>query len=129
MIFWKSEFPERIEPLPLFPFSRTRVRKTLTRYDVHTQTLKLSTDQNAKIRKVCSKEKITPFHFHLSSLQVLLHRLLLIDDICVGIAHANYRDEGFAETVGFMVNLLPLRFKLQPDGQFGDVLQHIGEKP
>ncbi|KAL8787620.1 MAG: hypothetical protein Q9195_007666, partial [Heterodermia aff. obscurata] len=128
MKFWKSEFPEPLEPLPLFPFSRTRVRKTLTRYDVHTQTLKLGTDLNAKIRRVCSKEKVTPFHFHLSSLQVLLHRLLLIDDICIGIAHANYRDEEFAETVGFMVNLLPLRFMLQPDGHFGDVLQHTRRK-
>ncbi len=66
---------------------------------------------NRQIKAQCKKYKITPFHFFLSVLRVFLSRHLGSDDLVIGIADANRVDSALDSTVGFMLNLLPLRFR------------------
>jgi hybrid polyketide synthase/nonribosomal peptide synthetase ACE1 len=103
----KRDFPE---PLPLFKIARSS-RQPLDDYDYNEIKLDLDTRTVRQIKAQCRRHKITTFHFFLSVLRVFLFRHLEVDDLVIGIADANRVDADIEQTVGFMLNLLPLRFK------------------
>lgn len=123
--FWKSIFAEPPPPIPLFPFAKASSRKTLRRYEATEYFIEMDQALVGRIKDVATANKSTPFHFYLAALQAMLYRLLHIDDLCIGITDANRSDSAFMETIGLMLDSLPLRFKL--DGAdtraFRDVLQ------
>jgi non-ribosomal peptide synthetase component F len=59
---------------------------------------------------------------YLSVLQVLLHRLSETDDFCIGIVDANRTDADFVDAIGFLIDMLPLRFQLTRDQSFSYLL-------
>ncbi|RBQ71927.1 hypothetical protein FVER14953_20651 [Fusarium verticillioides] len=44
-----------------------------------------------------------------------------VEDICIGVTDAN-RGESSLQTIGFFLNLLPLRFNVQKDVKFSDLV-------
>lgn len=68
----------------------------------------------------CKRHKITTFHFFLAVLKVFLFRHLDTDDLVIGVADANRADATVTGTVGFLLNLLPLRFKSAKGEVFKD---------
>lgn len=110
------EFYRRIiqgdpQPLPLFPFARKSSRMILDSYDTHRADFRLDPSLTAQIKDRSRRQKATTFHFYLATLQSLVFRLLDIDDFFIGIADANRTDSRFMGTLGFFLNLLPLRFQ------------------
>ncbi|KAL7916739.1 putative PKS-NRPS protein [Trichoderma velutinum] len=99
--YWKSEFSELPEALPLFEFTETKARIPLTEYNTRALTQQLPDRIATQIKSAARTLNVTPFHFHLAITQTLLSRLLGITD----------NDSEFLDTIGFFVNLLPLRFK------------------
>ncbi|KAK8879233.1 hybrid NRPS/PKS enzyme [Apiospora arundinis] len=108
--FWKDVYVDFPEPLPLFSLARSS-RRSLDLYDFHETSIVLDTRTNRQIKSQCRRFKITPFHFFLAVLRTFLGRHLGVDDLVIGVADANRVDSSLDETVGFMLNLLPLRFK------------------
>ncbi|KAH9905503.1 hypothetical protein F4778DRAFT_803016 [Xylariomycetidae sp. FL2044] len=102
-----ADFPE---PLPLFNLAQS-TRKSLDVYEFHESALVLDARTNRQIKAHCRRHKITPFHFFLAVLRIFLGRHLDVDDLVIGIADANRVDSSVDSTVGFMLNLLPLRFR------------------
>ena len=126
--YWKAEFPDVPPVLPFFDFGTTKVRKALTEYRVRILETRLDTTLTSKIKAACQKLQVTPFHAHLATLQTLLHRLLQIKDICIGITDANKTDPDYADTLGFFVNLLPLRFQVDAQQSFTRLAQTSRDK-
>lgn len=121
---WRSEFADLPPTLPLFPFSKVNTRKNLVRYNIKEYLVFLDPQLVASVKQASSAAKTTTFHFYLAVLQVLLHRFLNIDDICIGIADANRTDPAFMQTVGFLLDSLPLRFKINQGEPFIDRLHN-----
>ncbi|KAH9906638.1 putative Nonribosomal peptide synthetase 14 [Xylariomycetidae sp. FL2044] len=122
--FWKMSFGDLPSPIPLFPFARANSRKTLDRYDATETFIELDRNLVARIKSVSIANKSTTFHFYLAALQIMIRRLLRIDDVCIGITDANRSDPAFMETIGLMLDLLPLRFKAdKSDASFDECLQ------
>ena len=126
--YWKKEFSDLPSALPLFPFAKASARKPLVRYTTLDSIVFLSSDLMAKIKKVTSNAKTTNFHFFLSVLQALMYRFLEVDDLCIGITDAGRTDQAFLETIGFLLNMLPLRFKLESNQSFLDTLRNTRKK-
>lgn len=125
--FWKDVYTDFPEPLPLFSLARSS-RRSLDLYDFHETSIVLDTRTHRQIKSQCRRYKITPFHFFLAVLRTFLGRHLGVDDLVIGVADANRVDSSLDETVGFMLNLLPLRFKDEPEAsgkqnRFKDVAQ------
>ncbi|RDW76198.1 hypothetical protein BP5796_07019 [Coleophoma crateriformis] len=126
--FWKSEYPDIPEPLSLFPFSRVSKRSPLKEYDTHTFDIKIDARVVAQIKKVSSRLRITTFHFYLSALQFLLGRFVDNRDIVVGIMDANRNEEDSLDVIGFFLNLLPIRFRMDHQQSFEDVARNTRKK-
>ena len=118
----KRDFPE---PLPLFKLARSS-RLPLDDYDYNEVKVDLDTRTVRQIKAQCRRHKITTFHFFFSVLRVFLFKHLSVDDLVIGIADANRLDADIEQTVGFMLNLLPLRFK-KADGDDDKPFKTISE--
>ncbi|KAE8150730.1 hypothetical protein BDV25DRAFT_139560 [Aspergillus avenaceus] len=103
----KPDFPE---PLPLFSLARSS-RQSLDNYEFEESRLVLDARTVRQIKSQCRRHKITTFHFFLGVLRTFLFRHLEVDDLAIGIADANRVDNALDTTMGFMLNLLALRFK------------------
>ncbi|KAF9632941.1 hypothetical protein BFW01_g3804 [Lasiodiplodia theobromae] len=128
--FWKNEYPDCPQPLPLFPLAQRRTRQALTRYECAEATVTLGADLAKRIKDQARRHRATSFHFFLAALKVLLFRWLEdTDDVSIGLADANRTDGDTAGTIGFLLNLLPLRMRRSPnDSSFADVLTEARTK-
>lgn len=123
--FWRSEFPDVPEPMPLLPLSKNIARPTSVKYGTITVKRRVSPELSAKIKETCRKFKATPFHFHLSVFKAVLARYIDSKDVCIGVADANRKDSDVMEAIGLFLNLLPLRVRAKPMETFGDTLKEM----
>ena len=121
--YWKTNLANHPPPLPLLPFSSTRSRSVLEKYDHNREDYRIDNLTQMKVRKMCQKQKVNPFHFYFAVFEVLLFKLLHTDDLCIGMADAGRLDEASSQSMGAYLNLLPLRFHLAPAQAFADVLK------
>jgi aspyridone synthetase (hybrid polyketide synthase/nonribosomal peptide synthetase) len=126
--FWKEEHSQLPGLIPLLPIARTKTRTALHNYDSHVQSKELSQKLVLKIKRASQKLRATPFHFHLAIIQVIFSHFLDIDDLCIGVAEANRTDDDVSETVGFFLNLLPLRFEVGKNVDFPTLVQRTSRK-
>lgn len=124
LIFWKTQFTTLPSPLELFPFALQRYRKTIQRPSILTHEKRLPADITRTVRKTSKELGVTPMHFHLAILQILLLNLSNSTDVCIGMGDASRHEEEFAEVVGFMTNLLPLRLRSQASDSFANVVRN-----
>lgn len=110
IVFWKKIYTTLPDPLPLFPFPGVGARLPQTRYEHEEVEMVLDSVIAQKIRTLCRQNRCTTFHFFLATFRLFLTRWLEIDDLCIGIADANRKDIKTLATVGFLLNLIPLRF-------------------
>ncbi|KAK4063043.1 hypothetical protein Trihar35433_8838 [Trichoderma harzianum] len=128
LLFWKQLHDQPAEPLQLLPITSVVARKPLTQYASHVQSRVIDTELVTRIKQASKALRVTPFHFHLSIVQLILSRFLALDDICIGVTDANRLDEDFSETVGFFLNLLPLRFQVDQNSTFGQLAANTSRK-
>ncbi|CAG8216066.1 unnamed protein product [Penicillium nalgiovense] len=100
--------PSAIEP---FSFSHHSKRKILDTYRHHRASTRLEAGLASKVKQIARNLHSTNFHFYLTILQALVFRLLPeTDEFFVGIADSNRVDKDSINTIGCLVNLLPLKF-------------------
>lgn len=128
LAFWKNEFPDLPQVLPLLPFSKTRARQPRTSYSHNRIDAKIPRKLQATIKAACTKYKISPFHFHLAAYKTLLARFLEIDDLCIGMTDANRPELDELESVGLYLNMLPLRFRQQASQKFAASIKEVQSK-
>ena len=126
--YWRSEFATPPSPLPLLPFSAARKRIPLTAYAHNSVSRTIGSQLSAQIQDACRERRANLFHFHLGVFQVLLFKLFGDSDVCIGMADANRWDDRVAKSIGMYLNLLPLRFHLDNQQSFEEVLKDTRKK-
>ncbi|KAL1976856.1 hypothetical protein VTN31DRAFT_3138 [Thermomyces dupontii] len=124
LAYWKQEFSTLPSPVPLFEFCQVATRRTLTEYATHGIQKTIPASTVYAFRSMARRFQATPFHGHLAILRLLLARLLDLTEVCIGITDANRTDSDFLETIGFFVNLLPLRFELGQHDSLEQLMQN-----
>ncbi|KAH9908264.1 beta-ketoacyl synthase domain-containing protein [Xylariomycetidae sp. FL2044] len=121
--FWAKMHQVRLDPLPLFPFSKIKTRHALTDYESETIEIPFSSELSSHIRTAAAKLHVTPFHFFLGTLSSLLGKCLQVDKLNIGIVDANRADPDTAMAMGSYLNLLPLRMQVNPQSSFRKMVQ------
>src|SRR5690606_14575805 len=121
LAFWKETLRTTPEPLPLFSFAKVRSRPATKDYRINTASAKLPGEVTKLIDKAASRAGVTPFQFYLASLATFLARCLGIDDICIGIVDANRRNADEMHTMGYFLNMVPVRIMLEQSASFDAV--------
>lgn len=125
--FWERLYSELPEPLPFFPFASATDRRPLRRFEVNKSVRKINGQLVARVKDASRTLRATPFHFYLATAQAVFAKLLPdLAEVCIAVFDANRPDDGsLADVVGYFVNVLPLRFRLDDKRQasFADVVR------
>ncbi|KAH7139912.1 polyketide synthase [Dactylonectria estremocensis] len=126
--YWQTEFTTTLETLPLLPMAHTIVRPSEPGNESHHEYQELTPGQFTALKETCQRLRISPFHFHLAVMQVLIARYANTEDVCIGIVDANRNDTRFAQTVGCFINMLPVRSHVSSRDSFAKVAQAASKK-
>ncbi|KAF5648995.1 polyketide synthase [Fusarium sp. NRRL 52700] len=119
--YWTKLHSPPPDTLQLFPFSRVKSRPIPMTYHNVESLNDIGCDLSEQVKRASQALRITPFYFYLAALQTLFNKLLDVEDICIGVTDAN-RSESSLQTIGFFLNLLPLRFNVNRDVKFSDLV-------
>ncbi|TVY90824.1 Fusarin C synthetase [Lachnellula willkommii] len=118
LAFWKNTYRTIPEPLPLFPFAKVKTRPSVEDYNINTFDTKLPGDLTKLVERAASKIGVTSFHFYLASLTTFLARCLGVGDVAIGVVDANRTEAEDMGTVGYFLNMLPVRIRLEHSEPF-----------
>ncbi|KAH8689029.1 hybrid PKS-NRPS PsoA [Talaromyces proteolyticus] len=121
LAFWKEIYQTIPEPLPLFPFAKVNNRPAVKDYNVIICDVKLSGDLTKLVEGTSAKIGVTAFHFYIASFVTFLARCLGIGDVAVGLVDANRNEAEDMRTIGYFLNMLPVRIMLDHSEQFNAV--------
>ena len=122
--FWRKQYQELPDPLPILNISpnSSRPRPSVTAYQHLKSEKRANAPLSNKIRSICRKLKVTPFHLYCTVFQVMLARLASTEDVCIGIADANRTDAGAMESIGMFLNQFPVRLQTHLDQSFASTI-------
>ncbi|KAL8678456.1 MAG: hypothetical protein Q9186_005194 [Xanthomendoza sp. 1 TL-2023] len=128
LLYWKEEMKGFDSVLPLLSPSSVVSRRPLEEYALHKINVRLDRAIASRVKDVCRRIRVTPFHFYLSVFKVLLFRFSSTNDLCIGIADANRTESNMMDSIGPFVNLLPLRFRREASQSFRKSLEEARSK-
>ena len=123
--YWKEKFRDIPAPLSLLPFARVRSRLPTARCETVIGHAFVRKDTVSRIKEVSRQVQSTSVHFYSAALEVLLFQIQegTTEDICLGIADANRLDNKYMDTIGFFLNLLPVRTQVNGQERFNDLIK------
>jgi non-ribosomal peptide synthetase component F len=80
------------------------------------------------VEKAAAELNTTVFVYLLSVFQLLLHRFSGQTDFVIGYPATLRSNRRFRESIGYFVNLLPFRARVDPDGSFDALVRRTAEK-
>jgi amino acid adenylation domain-containing protein len=122
LAYWKKQLegiPEQLE-LP-----KDRPRPAMQTYSADVCDARLSASQVAALKQLTQEHQSTLYMTLLSAFAVLLHRYSGQDDIVVGSPIANRQEAQLEQMIGFFVNSLVMRVRLNPELAFTDLLSLV----
>ncbi|MCP4401549.1 MAG: amino acid adenylation domain-containing protein [bacterium] len=85
----------------------------------------LTETQSERLKRFCHQQTVSLFILLLAGFKMLLYRLTEVEDIIVGTPIAGRNYPGLEDQVGFFVNTLALRDRVQGSHTFVDFLQQV----
>ncbi|HVT17881.1 MAG TPA: non-ribosomal peptide synthase/polyketide synthase [Thermoanaerobaculia bacterium] len=119
---WQSELAGGLSDLEL---PTDRPRPAARTYAGAARRLRLDRGMTAALGRLARTQGTTLYLTLLAGFQALLARHSGQEDFCVGAPVSLHGAPGLAATVGYLVNLLPLRAELQGDPSFAEVLARL----
>jgi amino acid adenylation domain-containing protein len=122
LAYWKHQLAGIPEELAL-PKDRTRpLRQT---FDAGACQISLSPEQTAALKQLSNGSQATLFMTLLALFATLLQRYSGQDDIVLGSPIANRQEEQLEPLIGFFVNSLVLRVRVNPAQTFSELLSGV----
>ncbi len=87
---------------------------------------RLTDELSSGVSGLAAREKVTVYSVLMAAFQVLLSRHTGQRDFLIGTPFVGRSRPGFEQTVGYFVNMLPIRAKLDGDPTFRQLLQQVG---
>lgn len=118
LIFWEDIYRTIPEPLPLFPFAKYRNRPAIADHNVDINDFKIPGDMQKLVKTTAARIGVTPFHFYVATFVTFLSCCFGIHDIAIGVVDANRTNAEDMRTVGYFLNMLPVRILVDQSEQF-----------
>ncbi|KAI9042421.1 putative LovB-like polyketide synthase [Aspergillus affinis] len=125
--FWRNEYQQPPVPMKLLPFAQT-ARPEFNDYQrqIHRATLKDTLQ--TRMKRICARLGVTPAQFLMAAFRVFLYRYGQEDDMTLHMVDGNRPHPAVNDTLGFFVNVVPVRCAADLTGTFADVLKQIKDQ-
>jgi amino acid adenylation domain-containing protein len=123
-----SYWQQQLKDAPtLLSLPTDRPRGAVQTYHGAYQELALSKELSLALKQLSQKESVTLFMTLLATFQILLWRYSGQDDICIGTPIANRNRAEIESLIGFFINTLVLRTRLDGNPSFRELLSRVRE--
>lgn len=123
--FWKGYLTPAPGPFPLLSFASAKLRPPMDGFTNRTSIAPIDGSIVDRINSTSRSFGVTSVNFYLAALHLLLSRLAGVEeDICIGVTDSG-RNVETAESVGFFLNMLPLRLQAMKSKSFGNLTQQV----
>jgi len=119
---WRSELRS---PLSVLDLPLDRPRSAVPTFRGESVEVRVSSDRVAALEALGRGSGTTLFTTMLCTYAMVLARWSGDEDVVVGIPVANRFDRGVERTVGFLINMLPIRVRAQREASFATVLDCV----
>ncbi|WP_156656098.1 non-ribosomal peptide synthetase, partial [Mycobacterium sp. 852002-51971_SCH5477799-a] len=123
--YWRQELADLPE---LASLPTDHARPPLPSYRGDAVEIRIDPQVWARTKALATAHNATASMVLQAALAVVLHRVGVGEDVVLGAPIAGRQDAALAELVGFFVNTWVLRVGVNPQQQFGDVLQQVRQK-
>ncbi|HEX2927104.1 MAG TPA: condensation domain-containing protein, partial [Ruminiclostridium sp.] len=120
--YWKKQFEG---DLPVLEIATDKPRPPMQTFNGAAEPFEINSVLSAKLKSLALNEGVTLFTLILSAFQVLLHRYTNQNETIVGIPLSGRNLKDFESTVGYMINMAPIRAKFDADQSFSQFLAQI----
>ncbi|NOX38147.1 MAG: amino acid adenylation domain-containing protein [Calditrichaeota bacterium] len=120
--YWKEQLSGE---LPMLNLPTDRPRPPVQTFRGAHMTMKLSPELSQKMKRLSEQTGATPYQILLAAFKILLHRYSQQEDIIVGTPTSGRTRPEFMQTVGYFVNPIPLRTRIDPLQPFTTYLQQV----
>jgi amino acid adenylation domain-containing protein len=120
--YWQKQLAD---VLPLLELPTDKPRPSVQSFKGRSEFLELNADLTQKLKRLSQESGTTLFMTMLGAFALLLSRYSRQQDIVVGSAIANRNRREIEPLIGFFVNTLALRTKLQGNPTFLELLQRV----
>lgn len=124
--FWLQELSPLPGPFPILPFASTTLRPSLEKLGNHRSLGEVDGSVAKRIDVACRSLGVTKVDFFLAAMYFLLTRLADKGDICIGVTDSG-RNAETAESVGFFLNMLPLRLRTSQSRSFAELIRQTNK--
>ena len=121
--FWKNKLRNAPEVSKLLPFAKApRPESMDTARAVLNMTLE--TPMLNRMKRICAQTGTTPFQYLLAAFRSFLYRYTEEEDLTVHMVDGRRPHTDLEDTIGFFVNLIPIRFTKGCDASFERLLEY-----
>jgi amino acid adenylation domain-containing protein len=120
--FWRSTLKDYATDLDL-PLDRTRPRFPSFAGEAIYQDW--PSDLTAGVRQLARAQRSSIYNICLAALEILIHRSTGQQRFCIGTPFSDREDPALENTIGYLVNLLPLPCEIQAGEPFTKVLASV----
>ena len=125
LTYWREQLQSAPAVLAL-PTDRSR--PAVKRYRGARETFHIAEELAAELKAISRAQRVTMFMLLLAAFKVLLWRYSGQEDIVVGTPIANRQESQIEDLIGFFVNTLALRTRLEPNERFADLVKRVREE-
>ncbi|HBE71686.1 MAG TPA: polyketide synthase, partial [Planctomycetaceae bacterium] len=124
MDYWKSALKD-VAPIVELPLDRQRPEGFTGRANV--QGIEFAADLGQQVAELARDLRATPFAVVHAAVQLFVSRLSRQDLFFIGSPFSGRSQREYEQTVGFFVNVLPVRCDLQNSPTFADLVTRTGQ--
>ena len=121
-VFWFEKFSDAV---PVMDLPLDHPRPPVQTYNGAVQHSTIDAALRDELKLLSEQQGSTLFMTLLAGFQALLHRLTGQDDIVIGVAAAGQLAVQGTTLVGYCINMLPLRSKLNGDSTFAEYMSSV----
>ena len=121
--FWKNKMKDAPLTSRLLPFAkRTRPEQMSTKREFFDDVL--GSSMLARLKRICAQTGTTPFQFLMAVLRSFHYRYTEEEDLTIHMVDSGRPHPDLEDTIGFFVNLVPIRFTQACDSDFDKLLEY-----
>ncbi|MCB0196353.1 MAG: hypothetical protein KDJ65_30655, partial [Anaerolineae bacterium] len=120
--YWQQQLSGE---LPLLALPLDKPRPPIQRFKGETYSTQLEPDLTRKVRDLAKSHRMNLSLVFLGIFKLLLHRYTGQADLLIGTPTAGRPQRRFEETIGYFVNMVVLRSRLDETGSFLDYLKQL----
>jgi len=122
LAYWKEQLAGEL-PILKLPIDKTRpARQT---YSGATCTTRLSTELTGQLHHLAKEQGVSLFVLLLGIYKALLYRYTHQEDIIVGLPTIGRPEKRFEQTLGYFINMAPLRSTINGNESFSSYLERL----